>query len=116
MVIDLRRRGGERPQTLFSFEPNAEALFDACCRSTLPRASIRPCRSRRIGVGIAPTRHEGGHDNADDLIKALTLEANRERQLRSPKKSADRRRRQTRSPTHASPINCIGPFQEAKRK
>jgi F-type H+-transporting ATPase subunit gamma len=69
------------PRTLFSFEPNAENLFDAL----LPRyvatrvyaamleASASESASRRRAMKSAT-------DNADDLIKALTLAANRERQ------------------------------------
>ena len=69
------------PRTLFSFEPNAEELFD----SLLPRyiatrvyaalleAAASESASRRRAMKSAT-------DNADDLIKALTLAANRERQ------------------------------------
>jgi F-type H+-transporting ATPase subunit gamma len=69
------------PRTLFEFEPNAEALF----ASLLPRyvatriyaalleAAASESASRRRAMKSAT-------DNADDLIKALTLEANRERQ------------------------------------
>ena len=69
------------PQTLFSFEPDAEKLF----ASLLPRyvatriyaalleAAASESASRRRAMKSAT-------DNADDLIKALTLEANRERQ------------------------------------
>lgn len=69
------------PHTLFSFEPNAEELFD----SLLPRyvatrvyaalleAAASESASRRRAMKSAT-------DNADDLIKALTLAANRERQ------------------------------------
>ncbi len=69
------------PRTLYSFEPDATTLFDAL----LPRylatrvyaallesaASERASRQRAMNSAT---------DNADDLIKALTLEANRERQ------------------------------------
>ncbi len=69
------------PHTLFSFEPDAAALF----ASLLPRylstrvyaalleAAASESASRRRAMKAAT-------DNADDLIKALTLEANRERQ------------------------------------
>ena len=69
------------PQTLFEFEPDAEMLFS----SLLPRyvatriyaalleAAASESASRRRAMKSAT-------DNADDLIKALTLEANRERQ------------------------------------
>jgi F-type H+-transporting ATPase subunit gamma len=69
------------PQTLFEFEPDATTLF----ASLLPRyvatriyaalleAAASESASRRRAMKSAT-------DNADDLIKALTLEANRERQ------------------------------------
>jgi len=69
------------PRTLFSFEPNAENLFDALLPryiatrvySALLEAAASESASRRRAMKSAT-------DNADDLIKALTLEANRERQ------------------------------------
>lgn len=69
------------PRTLFSFEPDATTLFE----SLLPRyvatrifaalleASASESASRRRAMKAAS-------DNADDLIKILTLMANRERQ------------------------------------
>ncbi len=71
----------EGPHTLFSFEPNAEELFDALLPryiatrvySALLEAAASESASRRRAMKSAT-------DNADDLIKALTLEANRERQ------------------------------------
>jgi F-type H+-transporting ATPase subunit gamma len=69
------------PHTLFSFEPDATALFG----SLLPRyvatrifaalleAAASESASRRRAMKAAS-------DNADDLIKILTLMANRERQ------------------------------------
>ena len=69
------------PHTLFSFEPDAETLFE----SLLPRyvatrifaalleAAASESASRRRAMKSAT-------DNADDLIKDLTLMANRERQ------------------------------------
>lgn len=71
----------EGPRTLFSFEPDPETLFDALLPryvatrvySALLEASASESASRRRAMKSAT-------DNADDLIKALTLEANRERQ------------------------------------
>jgi F-type H+-transporting ATPase subunit gamma len=71
----------EGPRTLFSFEPNPETLFDALLPryvatrvySALLEAAASESASRRRAMKSAT-------DNADDLIKALTLEANRERQ------------------------------------
>jgi F-type H+-transporting ATPase subunit gamma len=73
--------GDPGPHTLFSFEPDATTLFE----SLLPRyvatrvyaalleAAASESAARRRAMKAAT-------DNADDLIKALTLEANRERQ------------------------------------
>ncbi|MDT5288051.1 MAG: F-type H+-transporting ATPase subunit gamma [Mycobacterium sp.] len=71
----------EGPHTLFSFEPDPETLFDALLPryvatrvySALLEAAASENASRRRAMKSAS-------DNADDLIKALTLEANRERQ------------------------------------
>jgi F-type H+-transporting ATPase subunit gamma len=83
MVIEYVGEQEEQdgPQTLVSFEPNAEALFDALLPryvatrvySALLEASASESASRRRAMKAAT-------DNADDLIKVLTLEANRERQ------------------------------------
>jgi F-type H+-transporting ATPase subunit gamma len=69
------------PHTLFSFEPDATTLFEALLPryiatrvySALLEAAASESASRRRAMKAAS-------DNADDLIKALTLEANRERQ------------------------------------
>ncbi|MEX7469013.1 F0F1 ATP synthase subunit gamma [Mycobacterium adipatum] len=69
------------PRTLYSFEPNAETLFDALLPryiatrvyAALLEAAASESASRRRAMKSAT-------DNADDLIKALTLAANRERQ------------------------------------
>jgi F-type H+-transporting ATPase subunit gamma len=81
MVIEYVGEQESGPHTLFSFEPNAEALFDALLPryiatrvySALLEAAASESASRRRAMKAAT-------DNADDLIKALTLEANRERQ------------------------------------
>ncbi|MCV7419952.1 F0F1 ATP synthase subunit gamma [Mycobacterium yunnanensis] len=82
MVIDyVGEDSDDGPRTLFSFEPNAENLFDALLPryiatrvySALLEAAASESASRRRAMKSAT-------DNADDLIKALTLEANRERQ------------------------------------
>ncbi len=69
------------PHTLFSFEPDPETLFDALLPryvatrvyAALLEAAASESASRRRAMKSAT-------DNADDLIKALTLAANRERQ------------------------------------
>jgi F-type H+-transporting ATPase subunit gamma len=71
----------EGPRTLFSFEPDPETLFDALLPryvatrvyAALLEAAASESASRRRAMKSAS-------DNADDLIKALTLAANRERQ------------------------------------
>ena len=82
MVVEyVEDEPDEGPQTLFSFGPNAESLFDALLPryvatrvySALLEAAASESASRRRAMKSAS-------DNADDLIKALTLEANRERQ------------------------------------
>ncbi|MGB8407246.1 MAG: F0F1 ATP synthase subunit gamma [Mycobacterium sp.] len=67
--------------TLYSFEPSADELFDALLPryvatrvyAALLEAAASESASRRRAMKSAT-------DNADDLIKALTLAANRERQ------------------------------------
>lgn len=69
------------PATLFSFEPDATTLFEQLLPqyvatrvyAALLEASASESASRRRAMKSAT-------DNADDLIKILTLEANRERQ------------------------------------
>ncbi len=69
------------PHTLFSFEPDATTLFESLLPryvatrifSALLEASASESASRRRAMKAAS-------DNADDLIKILTLMANRERQ------------------------------------
>ena len=80
MVVEYEEEDAG-PRTLFSFEPDAETLFGAL----LPRyvatrifaamleAAASESASRRRAMKSAT-------DNADDLIKDLTLMANRERQ------------------------------------
>jgi len=69
------------PHTLFSFEPDATTLFE----SLLPRyVAIRIFAALlEAGASESASRRramKAASDNADDLIKALTLMANRERQ------------------------------------
>jgi F-type H+-transporting ATPase subunit gamma len=81
MVVEYVGEPETGPRTLFSFEPDAASLFDALLPryiatrvySALLEASASESASRRRAMKSAT-------DNADDLIKALTLEANRERQ------------------------------------
>lgn len=81
MVIEYIGEEELGPHTLFSFEPDATTLFGALLPryiatrvySALLEAAASESASRRRAMKAAT-------DNADDLIKALTLEANRERQ------------------------------------
>lgn len=71
------------PHTLFSFEPDATSLFESLLPryvatrifSALLEAAASESASRRRAMKSAT-------DNADDLIKILTLMANRERQAK----------------------------------
>lgn len=71
------------PRTLFSFEPDATTLFESLLPryvatrifSALLEAAASESASRRRAMKSAS-------DNADDLIKILTLMANRERQAK----------------------------------
>jgi F-type H+-transporting ATPase subunit beta len=74
-----------------------------CCRATSRPVCTRLCWRRRIGVGPRAARHEVGHDNADDLIKALTLAANRERQAQITQEISEIVAVPTRWPTRSKP-------------
>ncbi|MGB3486275.1 MAG: F0F1 ATP synthase subunit gamma [Mycobacterium sp.] len=81
MLVEYVGEEETGPHTLFSFEPDPEALFGALLPryvatrvyAALLEAAASESASRRRAMKSAS-------DNADDLIKALTLEANRERQ------------------------------------
>jgi F-type H+-transporting ATPase subunit gamma len=81
MLVEYVGEAETGPHTLYSFEPSAETLFDALLPryvatrvyAALLEAAASESASRRRAMKSAT-------DNADDLIKALTLAANRERQ------------------------------------
>jgi len=78
------------PHTLFSFEPDATTLFE----SLLPRyVAIRIFAALlEAGASESASRRramKAASDNADDLIKALTLMANRERQAQITQKISE---------------------------
>ena len=81
MVVEYVGEAETGPHTLFSFEPDPTTLFEALLPryiatrvyAALLEAAASESASRRRAMKAAT-------DNADDLIKALTLEANRERQ------------------------------------
>lgn len=81
MVVEYVGEPEIGPHTLYSFEPSAETLFDALLPryiatrvyAALLEAAASESASRRRAMKSAT-------DNADELIKGLTLAANRERQ------------------------------------
>jgi F-type H+-transporting ATPase subunit gamma len=69
------------PHTLYSFEPDATTLFDALLpRYLATRVYAALLESAASELANRQRAMKSATDNADDLIKALTLEANRERQ------------------------------------
>jgi F-type H+-transporting ATPase subunit gamma len=69
------------PRTLYSFEPDATTLFDALLpRYLATRIYAALLESAASELASRQRAMKSATDNADDLIKALTLEANRERQ------------------------------------
>jgi F-type H+-transporting ATPase subunit gamma len=67
--------------TLYSFEPDATTLFDALLpRYLTTRVYAALLESAASELAARQRAMKSATDNADDLIKALTLEANRERQ------------------------------------
>lgn len=69
------------PRTLYSFEPDANTLFDALLpRYLTTRVYAALLNSAASELASRQRAMKSATDNADDLIKALTLEANRERQ------------------------------------
>ena len=69
------------PHTLYSFEPDATTLFDALLpRYVTTRVYAALRESAASELASRQRAMKSATDNADDLIKALTLEANRERQ------------------------------------
>ncbi|WP_125079475.1 F0F1 ATP synthase subunit gamma [Mycobacterium sp. P7213] len=75
--------GPEDPgvRTLYSFEPDATPLFDSLLpRYLTTRVYAALLDSAASELASRQRAMKSATDNADDLIKALTLEANRERQ------------------------------------
>jgi F-type H+-transporting ATPase subunit gamma len=69
------------PRTLYSFEPDATTLFDVLLpRYLATRVYAALLESAASELANRQRAMKSATDNADDLIKALTLEANRERQ------------------------------------
>ena len=80
MVVEYVEDDDE-PHTLYSFEPDATTLFDALLpRYLTTRIYTALLESAASELASRQRAMKSASDNADDLIKALTLEANRERQ------------------------------------
>ncbi len=69
------------PRTLYSFEPDATTLFESLLpRYLTTRIYAAMLESAASELASRQRAMKSATDNADDLIKALTLMANRERQ------------------------------------
>jgi F-type H+-transporting ATPase subunit gamma len=80
MVVEYNEEP-EALHTLYSFEPDATTLFDALLpRYVTTRVYTAMLESAASELASRQRAKKSATDNADDLIKALTLEANRERQ------------------------------------
>jgi F-type H+-transporting ATPase subunit gamma len=80
MVVEYVEDDNE-PKTLYSFEPDATTLFEALLpRYLTTRVYTALLESAASELASRQRAMKSASDNADDLIKALTLEANRERQ------------------------------------
>lgn len=80
MVVEYVEDDNE-PKTLYSFEPDATTLFDALLpRYVATRVFSALLESAASELASRQRAMKSASDNADDLIKSLTLEANRERQ------------------------------------
>jgi F-type H+-transporting ATPase subunit gamma len=79
MVVEYVEDAG--PYTLYSFEPDATTLFEALLpRYLTTRVYAALLESAASELASRQRAMKSASDNADDLITALTLEANRERQ------------------------------------
>ncbi len=80
MVVEYVEEDDE-PHTLYSFEPDATTLFDALLpRYLTTRVYAALLDSAASELGSRQRAMKSASDNADDLVKDLTLQANRERQ------------------------------------
>jgi F-type H+-transporting ATPase subunit gamma len=80
MIVEYVEDDNE-PHTLYSFEPDATTLFDALLpRYLTTRVYTALLESAASELASRQRAMKSASDNADDLIKSLTLEANRERQ------------------------------------
>jgi F-type H+-transporting ATPase subunit gamma len=80
MVVEYVEEDDE-PRTLYSFEPDATTLFDALLpRYLSTRVYAALLDSAASELASRQRAMKSASDNADDLVKDLTLQANRERQ------------------------------------
>lgn len=80
MVVEYSEES-DTLHTLYSFEPDATTLFDALLpRYVTTRVYTALLESAASELASRQRAMKSATDNADDLIKALTLMANRERQ------------------------------------
>jgi F-type H+-transporting ATPase subunit gamma len=80
MIVEYVEDDNE-PHTLYTFEPDATTLFDALLpRYVTTRVYTALLESAASELASRQRAMKSASDNADDLIKSLTLEANRERQ------------------------------------
>ncbi len=82
MVVEyVGEEADQGPQTLFSYEPDATTVFEALLpRYVATRVYAALLESAASESAARRRAMKAATDNADDLIKALKLEANRERQ------------------------------------
>ncbi len=81
MVVEYVEADDDEPRTLYSFEPDPTTLFEALLpRYLTTRVYAAMLESAASELASRQRAMKSATDNADDLIKALTLEANRERQ------------------------------------
>jgi F-type H+-transporting ATPase subunit gamma len=80
MVVEYVEEDNE-PHTLYSFEPDATTLFDSLLpRYLTTRVYAALLDSAASELASRQRAMKSASDNADDLVKDLTLQANRERQ------------------------------------
>lgn len=81
MLVEYVGEEETGPRTLYSFEPDATTLFDSLLpRYLTTRVYAALLDSAASELASRQRAMKSATDNADDLIKVLTLEANRERQ------------------------------------
>lgn len=81
LVVEYVEEEDTGPHTLYSFEPDATSLFEALLpRYLTTRVYAALLESAASELASRQRAMKSATDNADDLIKDLTLQANRERQ------------------------------------